>query len=240
MSVSTRVQIFAVGGGGFTDPEGVCADDRNLEDYLLALAGPVSRLRIGYIGHASNDDPIRIAAFHHRFQYCASTAILDIEATAAAASAFLAELDMLYVGGGRTAMMLDHWRNTGIAEELLAAADRGVILSGVSAGAICWFSDLLLGTAEDGYEVHCGLGLLGGSACPHYRNEPPRRAAYDHHIASGQLAAGLAIDDGVGVHISDGVVIDIVRARADAGNAYHVAPHQTGVDVQPLQAGHHL
>jgi len=240
MSVGTRVQIFAVGGGGFTDPEGVCADDRRLEDYLLALAGPVSRLRIGYIGHASNDDPVRVAAFHHRFQYCTSTTILNLNATAADAGAFLEKLDIIYVGGGRTTMMLDHWRETGIAEELLAAADRGVILSGVSAGAICWFSDLLLGTAEDGYDCYPGLGLLGGSACPHYINEPPRRAAYDSHIASGQLAAGLAIDDGVGVLISGGVVIDIVRARADAGNAYYVVPHQTGVDVQPLQAGHCL
>lgn len=234
------VQIFAVGGGGFSNPEDDCPDDRLLEDRLVALAGPASQLRIGYIGHASNDDPLRIDAFHDRFQCCASTTILRLDATIDAARHFLATLDIVYVGGGRTTMMLDHWHDTGIADALLEATDRGLILSGVSAGAICWFSELLLGTAEDGYDLHPGLGLLAGSACPHYLNEPPRRAAYDHQIATGQLAAGLAIDDGVAVHIADGVVIDVIRARGDSGNAHYVAAGADGVDIHPLKPGHRL
>jgi len=67
-----------------------------------------------------------------------------------------------------------------------------------------------------------------------------RRAAYEHRIAAGHLAAGLAIDDGVAVHIADGVVIDIVRARGESGNAYYVAPGTDGVDMHVLQPGHHL
>ena len=234
------VHIFAIGGGGFSNPEDNRPDDRLLEDCLLALAGPVSHLKIGYIGHASNDDPLRITAFHNRFHSCASTKILRLDATVDAAREFLATLDIVYVGGGRTTMMLDHWRKTGIADALLAATDEGLILSGVSAGAICWFSELLLGTAEDGYDLYPGLGLLAGSACPHYRNEPPRRAAYDNRIAAGHLAAGLAIDDGVAVHIADGVAIDIVRARGESGNAYYVAPGTDGVEMHVLQPGHHL
>ena len=233
-------QIFAVGGGGFSNPEDDYPDDRLLEDRLLALAGPVSHPKIGYIGHASNDDPLRIDAFHNRFQSCASTTILRLEATVDDAREFLATLDIVYVGGGRTTMMLDHWRETGIADALLAATERGLILSGVSAGAICWFSELLLGTAEDGYDLCPGLGLLAGSACPHYRNEPPRRAAYDHQIATGHLTAGLAIDDGVAVHIADGVVVDIIRARGESGNAYYVAPGANAVEMRPLQPGHNL
>ena len=62
-------------------------------------------------------------------------------------------LDILYVGGGATAAMLAHWQKTGIAKALIAAANASLILSGVSAGAICWFSELLLGTAKK--VMHC-------------------------------------------------------------------------------------
>ena len=232
------VQIFAVGGGGFTHPEDGWPEDSILEDRLLDLAGPKSRLQIGYIGHASNDNPVRINAFHARFRDCAGTKVLSLNADRAAADTFLTDLDILYVGGGTTTAMLAHWRNTGIGDAIVAAAKRGLILGGVSAGAICWFSELLLGTAKDGYDLHAGLGLLAGSACPHFSNEPERRQAFELQVANGHLAPGIAIDDGVGVHFSDGVVIEIVRARGGAANAYSVTRHQSGVEINPLHPGH--
>lgn len=239
-AVTNNVQIFAVGGGGFTHPEDDSSGDALLEDRLLALVGFPENLRIGYIGHASDDNPIRIDAFHQRFKACASTKVLHLDADATAAKVFLADLDILYVGGGTTTAMLAHWHKVGIADAILAAAHRGLVLAGVSAGAICWFSELLLGTAEDGYALHRGLGLLAGSACPHFSNELPRRLAYETYVANGHLAAGLAIDDGVAVHICDGVVVEIIRARGETANAYFVKKNDNKVDVQPLVLGHHL
>ena len=83
------VQIFAVGGGGFTHSQDGDRRDMLLEDRLLALVGPVAKLKIGYIGHANNDRADRLKAFYTRFEGCARTTHLPITADAAMAQDFL-------------------------------------------------------------------------------------------------------------------------------------------------------
>ena len=233
------VQIFAVGGGGFTHSQESDGRDALLEDRLMALVGPAAKLKIGYIGHANNDRADRLTAFYARFAGCARTTHLPITANVAMAQDFLQDLDILYVGGGTTTAMLSHWRKLGIADLLLAAARQGLFASGVSAGAICWFSDLLLKTEDDCFEHRKGLGLIAGSACPHFSSEPARKQAFEAAIASRQLQSGIAIDDGVGVHIINGVVAEIVRARS-SGSAYLLAPDGDMNTHQPLKHGHRL
>ena len=237
------VQIFAIGGGGFTHSQEGGSHDGLLEDRLLALVGPVAKLKIGYISHANNDRADRLTAFYARFAGCARTTHLPITADMAMAQDFLQDLNILYVGGGTTTAMLLHWRQSGIADLLLAATRRGLVASGVSAGAICWFSDLLLKTKDDcfepQFEKHKGLGLIAGSACPHFSSEPARKQAFEAAIASRQLQSGIAIDDGVGVHIINGVVAEIVRAR-NSGSAYLLAPDSDMNTHQPLTHGHRL
>jgi peptidase E len=159
------------------------------------------------------------------------------------AQGFLQDLDILYVGGGTTTTMLSHWRETGIVDLLVAEIRLGLVASGVSAGAICWFSDLLLKTEDDcleaQFELSKGLGLIAGSACPHFNSEPARKQAFEAAIASRQLQSGIAIDDGVGVHIINGVVAEIVRARS-SGSAYLLAPDGNMNTHQPLTHGHRL
>ena len=234
------MQIFAIGGGGFTHPEDNCQNDAILEDHLLALAGPIGEVRIGYIGHASNDNPAKIEMFYKRFDKCGKITTLPLDANPTEARGFLNDLDILYVGGGATKKMLAHWQKIGICKILTEAARGGLILSGVSAGAICWFSELLLGSAKDGYSLHKGLGLLAGSACPHFSNEPPRKRAFQQQIANGRLAAGLAIDDGVAIHICDGVVTNIINARGASANAYFVRSNRSEVEVKPMDLGHQM
>jgi len=234
------VQIFAIGGGGFTHPADNFPHDAILEDYLLDLVGPIAEVSIGYIGHASNDNPAKIEMFHKRFDRCANITTLPLEANLTDARGFLNDLDILYVGGGATTEMLAHWQKIGICKILIEAARGGLILSGVSAGAICWFSELLLGSANDGYSLHKGLGLLAGSACPHFSNEPPRKRAFEQQIANGRLAAGLAIDDGVAIHICNGVVTNIISARGASANAYFVRSNRSDVEVKPMDLGHQV
>jgi peptidase E len=237
------VQIFAVGGGGFTHSQEGGGRDALLEDRLLALVGPVAKLKIGYIGHANNDRADRLMAFYARFAGCAQATHLPITADAAMAQDFLQDLDILYVGGGTTAAMLSHWRKSGIVDLLVAEIRLGLVASGVSAGAICWFSDLLLKTKDDCLKPHFeqvkGLGLITGSACPHFSSEPARKQAFKAAIASRRLQSGIAIDDGVGVHIINGVVAEIVRARS-SGSAYLLAPDGDMNTHQPLRHGHRL
>ena len=225
-AIKSNVNIFAVGGGGFTYEQNSDNRDRILEDYLLTLSSP--HPNIGYIGHASNDDPVRLSAFFARFEGAANPSHLSVTADVKAAKAFVDDLDILYVGGGSTLNMLSHWRKTGIASVLMAAGQHGMILSGVSAGAICWFEQLLLSAEENVYVLAAGLGLISGSACPHYSNDLSRQIAYDTQIRMGNLLSGVAIDDGVGVHIINGVVAKVVRTGA--GNAYFVKGRSADAD----------
>tara|TARA_B100001057_G_scaffold60696_1_gene53898 strand:- start:94 stop:873 length:780 start_codon:yes stop_codon:yes gene_type:complete len=232
-----EIQIYAIGGSEFTHEDTAPGRDVMLEDRLLALAPKMPK--IGYIGHASDDDPDRLKSFYNKFSSRAQTSHLPLDASASTAWNFAAGLDILYVSGGSTKQMLNHWKATGFDDVFKEAGRRGVILAGVSAGAICWFTDLLLGTSDQGFELLPGLGLVRGSACPHYDSEPKRRDAYDSAIAAGRLAPGLAIDDGVAVHIVAGRVCQIVKARE--GQAAFVRADQDGKTVRAtLKTGFYL
>ncbi len=126
--------------------------------------------------------------------------------------------DVIFVGGGSVANMLAVWRVHGVDEIMRKAWQAGIVLSGVSAGAICWFSG---GTTDSfGAELRPftgGLGMLAPSYCPHYDSEPRRRPVFQSLVADGTLPAGIACDDGAAAHFVDddlaGVVTDAPQAR---------------------------
>ncbi len=80
--------------------------------------------------------------------------------------------DMIYVGGGDTVFMIEQWKKTGILPLIRDAYERGVVLCGLSAGAICWFSDMYTDSAVGGngekYSMFSGLGWIKGKISPHY------------------------------------------------------------------------
>jgi peptidase E len=82
--------------------------------------------------------------------------------------------DVIYVGGGNTPHMMRIWRRRGVDRLLLSAYKRGTVLSGISAGAICWFesghSDSMsfYNPRKWEYINVKGLGLIKGIHCPHY------------------------------------------------------------------------
>ena len=98
-------RLIAIGGGGFThktDPE--------LEDFIVAVSG-CQRPRVGFIGTASDDDPIKISRFYERFGTLSEHAThlapgSDAQHTARWSQA----LDIIYVGGGNTLRLINHWR----------------------------------------------------------------------------------------------------------------------------------
>jgi dipeptidase E len=105
--------------------------------------------------------------------------------------------DLIYVGGGNTANMLAIWRVHGVDAVLREAWERGIVLAGWSAGALCWFE----GGVTDSFDPHLGplddgLAFLPGTFCPHYDAEERRRPVYRGLVGAGRLAAGWAADDG--------------------------------------------
>jgi dipeptidase E len=98
--------------------------------------------------------------------------------------------DIVYVGGGSTVNLLAIWRAHGLDSLLREAWTQGVVLAGLSAGAICWFE----GGTTDSFgplsALNDGLGLLRGTFTPHYDGEKGRRPTFHRLVADGSLGDG--------------------------------------------------
>ncbi|TML67075.1 MAG: peptidase E [Actinobacteria bacterium] len=129
--------------------------------------------------------------------------------------------DVVVVPGGNTANMLAIWRTHGFDAVLREAWDTGVVLTGWSAGAICWFEHAVTDSFGPQLEPMECLGFLPGSACPHYDGEALRRPRYAELVRGG-FPPGIAIDDAAAVRFDGRELTEVVTSRAGAG-AYRVS-----------------
>ncbi len=217
-------QIIAMGGGGFT----ATPDNPALELYALAQTRKANP-SICFLPTATGDDSTYIAKFYATFakQRCRPTHISFFERTPNLKEILLSQ-DLIYVGGGNTKSMLAVWREWDLPKILRRAWNSGIVLAGVSAGAICWFdSGVTDSWAVNLAPLRC-LGLLPGVCCPHYDGEADRRPAVHHFVAKGILPEVLAIEDRAAAHFEGRKLKRIVSYRPGAG-AYRV--HRMGREV---------
>jgi dipeptidase E len=138
--------------------------------------------------------------------------------------------DVILVTGGNTANAIAIWRTHGFEEILREAWQEGVLLTGWSAGMICWFEHGV--TDSFGPELapmEC-LGFLPGSACPHYDGEERRRPVYTQLVAGG-FPEGIAADDDVALRYVGTELREVLTSR-DGATAYRV----TAVGEERLEA----
>ncbi len=109
----------------------------------------------------------------------------------------LLEQDLIYVAGGSMLNLVAIWRAHGLAEIMREAWEKGILLAGQSAGAMCWFEYGITQSAGDP-RVAEGLGLLPGTLCVHYARDPGRRDCLLREVQEG-LPGGYGIDDGAGL-----------------------------------------
>jgi len=224
-------RIVALGGSSLLPG----STDGPLHQYLLDLTGE-SYPRVCFIGTASGDDPGYLAAFYGWFARRAQATHLGLfDRRVGDIAAFLAEHDLVYVGGGNTANMLAIWRAHGVDVALRRAWEAGVILAGASAGATCWFEG---GTSDSfGPELvalrDC-LGFLPGSFCPHYDSESTRRPVYNELVATGTLPGGYAADDGVGLLFSGTGLVEVVAAMPET-RAFRLERTRGGVEETSIK-----
>lgn len=127
--------------------------------------------------------------------------------------------DLIYVGGGNTLRLIRAWRRHGIDTLLKRAAETGTILSGVSAGAMCWFRygnrlpPSVDETDHDAYVRLRGLGLIDALFCPHYNSEPRARSL--KAMVSKYGGMGLGVDDNAAIEVAG----DSFRVLSSAENA---------------------
>jgi dipeptidase E len=202
--------------------------DETLLEYVLGIA-PGKRLL--YVPTADMEDPARTVWWYERLHGRAEMTHLHFSPWP---PAHLRELvlgqDIVLITGGNTANALAIWRVHGFDRVLREAWERGIVLTGWSAGMICWFEHGI--TDSFGPELgsmEC-LGFLPGSACPHYDGEERRRPVYTELVGAG-LPAGLAADDGVALHFVGTELHEVVSSRAGA-TAYRVGPD----GERPLEA----
>lgn len=107
--------------------------------------------------------------------------------------------DIIYVGGGNTLKMMIIWRRLGVDKFLKEAYKKGIVLSGLSAGAACWFKYCLSDSRKFSnrnapYIKVKGLGFINGLVCPHYDSEPDRKSALKKMMEKEKMFA-VALDD---------------------------------------------
>lgn len=233
-------RIIAIGGGGFLMERGPSL----LDEYFVRTAG-VRSPKVCFISTGGGDPEEWLAKYYKTFFKLAcrpshlaffrkprrgSIPLTQIE------SGLLAQ-DAIYVGGGNTRSVLAVWREWGLDRILRKAWNAGVLLGGMSAGAICWFkygaTDSVLGPGRSS-ALPC-LGFLPGSCSPHFDGEPHRRSDFRLLISRGKLPSGIGIDDGVAVLYENLNIVEVVSSRPGA-TAYGVARASGAVVVAPLEA----
>ncbi len=226
----TRKQIIAVGGGGFSsEPENPA-----LDLYLLEQARGATPA-VCFLPTASGDDAAYIASFYAAFtRYECHPSHLSFFSRTPDLRSLLLRQDVIYVGGGNTKSMLAVWRDWGLPELLKEACQSGVLLAGVSAGAICWFEQGLTDSYEEELAALDCLGFLSGSCSPHYDGEPERRPAYHRLLLEDAVSPGYAVDDGAAVHFVDGQLHRVVSWRTHA-KAYRVSRASQSVVEEALE-----
>ncbi|MEA2268605.1 MAG: hypothetical protein QOC64_1215, partial [Solirubrobacteraceae bacterium] len=189
--------IFAMGGGGFTmEP-----DNPVLDEFILGLPGGQVP-RVCFLPTASGDAEEQVRRFYEAFSDlpCEATdlSLFRLGRRPVDLRRLLLAQDIVYVGGGSMRNMLAIWREHRLDEILRECWERGVVLAGISAGAMCWF-EAGVSKSSGRPDPVMGLGLLPGSLSVHLDGEPERRPVYLQAVRNGDIPSGWAADDGVGL-----------------------------------------
>ena len=185
-------------------------------DELLRQLTRTDTPRICFIPTPSGDLPEHIEKFYKAYSSprCAPSHLAFFRKPAAGAvplNAFedhLLAQDAIFVGGGNTKSALGTWREWGLDQALSRAYSSGVLLAGMSAGAMCWFdaglTDSFWGA---GYRPLQCLGLLRGGCGVHYHSDPARKERLFAAIEAGVIPSSVAIDDFAAILYEDEQVV---------------------------------
>lgn len=212
MSRLRTSHIVAIGGAAFrAEPENLAIDR-----YILQLAGR-RRPAVCFIPTAGAEPADVIAKFYDVYTRLGATprVLRFFDRTPDLRDVLLSQ-DVIYVGGGNTRSMLAVWREWNLPAVLRQAWRQGIVLAGVSAGAICWFRQGVTDSWADRLRPLDCLGLLAGSCCPHYDSEPERRPSVHQLVASRQIRPVLALDDGAAAHFVGTTLHQILTWRPTA------------------------
>ena len=220
--------IVAIGGGEIRT-RGTAAIDRE----IIRLSGKRNP-KLLFIPTASSDSERywkRVQEYFGKFLKCKTDVLflMNGELSKAQIRSKVLSADIVYVGGGNTLQMMRVWRRLGVDKLLRSAYANGTVLSGMSAGSICWFdsghSDSMsfYNPRNWKYVNVKGLGLIKGIHCPHYNSRTrgiPRRKHFRDMIRRIG-GVGIVIENNCAIAFIDGRFYRVITSRSYA-RAYKV------------------
>ena len=203
--------IIAIGGGGF----GANPGQGIIEDYILKQTKKKNP-KICFIPTATGDNEAYKVNYYSTFTNldCCPTH-LDFFKRTPDLKDLIFNQDVIFVGGGNTKSMLAVWKEWGLDKILKKAYKNGVVMSGVSAGAICWFQNGITDSWASGLKIMPCLNFIKGTCCPHYDEEPERRPAVKKLLQSNKTKDVFAVDGGAALHIKDEKIFKSVVFRKE-------------------------
>lgn len=160
-------KIIAVGGGRYDDGE-----IRNILEYIASCANKENP-KVLFLPTAGFDDIEGDEHIRDIFLGCGCSFdylfLTDKALTKDSIREKFLSSDVIYVGGGNVEFMMNTWNETGASDILREAYEKGIIMSGYSAGAVCWFTEGYDDCGHDRSFIFCDcLDILPYSACPHF------------------------------------------------------------------------
>ena len=221
--------IIAIGGGGF----GRNNSSYLIEKYILDLSHKQCP-KICFLPTATGDDDAYIVRFYSIFTRlnCLPSHIEFFNRTPNI-DKHIMEQDIVFVGGGNTKSMLSVWNDWGMGKILNNAYNNGVIMSGVSAGAICWFTRGITDSWENELRILPCLDFIGGTCCPHYDEEPSRIPYVKKILVEEKITNCISIEGGSAMHFIDGKPFKNVSFKNNK-NTYNVFLDNNDVVENPF------
>ena len=209
--------IVAIGGGGF----GRNPNKPIIEQYILNLSSSI-RPTITFFPTASAENSEYIINFYTAFSKLNCNAQhISLFKNTADLELIIDNSDIIYIGGGNTKSMLAVFREWELDKLIINAYQKGKILAGVSAGAICWFNKGITDSWENDLRVLDCMNILEGTCCPHYDGEINRRPSVEHFLKSKEIDSCLCIDDGAALHYENEIIKTAISFYKNK-NAYEV------------------
>lgn len=229
-------KIIALGGGSLAEKTTL-----EIDEYIANLAkihAGEKRATGIFIGTASHDSMPYFNSFRKTY-----TGVFNIKADCVLTvygemneqkiAAKFEKADMIYIGGGDTLFMLDHWKKSGVLDKVTEAYERGVVISGLSAGAICWFNAMYTDSKafcdDEAYHISKGIGKLDGLCCPHYEE---RKEDFFVAFKDSLMTSAWCIEGNAALEFTNGM---FTKALSSGGNAYKIIKSDDEQTIQTIK-----
>ena len=213
--MKNKTKIVAIGGGEIGRPRSTGGfyplETIKIDKQTISLTGK-KHPKLLFIPTASSDSKLYCEVMQKYFSKlgCKTDVLflLSEKHTKKQIREKVLSSDIIYVGGGNTLKMMNLWRKLGVDKVLKEAHKQGIVLTGISAGAICWFShgnsDSRKFTSNSKQLIKVtGLGLVDALLCPHYDFESHRQKDLKRMMKTTSRIVAIAIDNSAAIEIID-------------------------------------